>query len=81
MLKTKENTICPHCQGTRVVKNGLKANKTQNFLCRSCGKQFLGTYKYTRVNPNIKRLIISMLIMNTDIKDVEKVLGVSRQCV
>ncbi|WP_101359341.1 transposase-like zinc-binding domain-containing protein [Raineya orbicola] len=30
---------CPHCQGTNVVKNGRKKDETQNFLCKSCGKQ------------------------------------------
>ena len=34
---------CPCCQSSQVKKNGL-CKGVQLYKCRSCGKQFLGTY-------------------------------------
>ncbi len=42
-ITTKVN--CPHCQSAKVVKNGHKKDGTQNFLCKSCGKQLQSMYK------------------------------------
>jgi transposase-like protein len=49
---TKVN--CPHCQGTKVVKNGHKKDGTQNFLCKPCGKQFQQAYRYKGADPKTK---------------------------
>ena len=72
---------CPHCQGTKVSKNGYKSNGTQNFLCGTCDKQFQYLYVYNGANPRVKRLIVSMLLRNSGIRDIETVLKVSRSCV
>lgn len=32
---------CKFCASTRVVKNGMSREQTQNWLCRSCGKAFV----------------------------------------
>jgi IS1 family transposase len=76
---TKVN--CHHCQGTKVVKNGRKKDGTQNFLCKSCGKQFQQAYRYKGADPKIKHLIVSMLLRNSGIRDIATVLQVSRVCV
>jgi len=36
-------TKCPFCQSSRVKKNGLN-NGVQLYKCKSCGRQFLGSY-------------------------------------
>ncbi len=33
---------CPNCQDTKIVKNGNKKNKKQNYLCKTCKRQFIG---------------------------------------
>ncbi len=33
---------CPNCQSTKIVKNGNKKNKKQNYLCKTCKRQFIG---------------------------------------
>ena len=78
-ISTKVN--CPHCQGSNVVINGHKKGGTQNFLCKVCRKQFQFLYKNNGANPTIKHLIVSLLLRNSGIRDIEKVLKVSRQCV
>src|SRR5688572_17996702 len=72
---------CPHCQSSKVVKNGKKKNGAQNLLCRGCSKQFLATYRSKGANPAIQFLILRMLARNNGIRDIEQIVKVSRQCV
>jgi IS1 family transposase/transposase-like protein len=72
---------CPHCQSSKVVKNGKKKNGEQNLICRSCRKQFLSVYKNKGANPATKKLIIRLLERNNGIRDIEELLGISRRCI
>lgn len=81
MCEISTKVICPHCQGANVVKNGHKKDGTQNFLCKICRKQFQFFYKNNGANPRTKVLIISLLLRNSGIRDIETVLKVSRRCV
>jgi transposase-like protein len=74
MYKVLTKVNCPHCQGTKVVKNGHKKDGTQNFLCKPCGKQFQQAYRYKGADPKTKHLIVSMLLRNSSIRDIETVL-------
>ncbi len=33
---------CEHCQSTNVIKNGKDRNGNQRYLCKRCGKTFVG---------------------------------------
>ena len=81
MCEIKTKLSCPHCLSAKVVKNGQKAYKVQNFLCRNCKKQFLYSYQNNGANPSVKKLIVSMLLRNSGIRDIETILNVSRKCV
>ncbi|WP_187264824.1 IS1 family transposase [Pontibacter beigongshangensis] len=72
---------CPHCQSSKVVKNGKKRNGEQNLLCRSCGKQFQGRYRHPGADPAVKQLAIRLLERNSGIRDIEELLGISRRCI
>jgi len=72
---------CPHCQSSKVVKNGKKKNGAQNLLCQDCRKQFLATYQHKGADPAIRAMILRMLERNNGIRDIEQILKVSRQCV
>lgn len=72
---------CPHCQSSKVVKNGKKKNGQQNLLCRSCRKQFLGHYQKKGADPAVKSLVIRLLERNSGIRDIEDLLGISRKCI
>ncbi|RRD59173.1 hypothetical protein EII40_11090 [Tannerella forsythia] len=37
----------PNCQGTKVVKNGNQKNKKQNYLCKTCKRQFIDDHNLT----------------------------------
>ena len=72
---------CPHCQSSKIVKNGKKKNGQQNLLCRGCKKQFQLSYQYQGANPATKRLILRLLERNNGIRDIQALLGVSRKCI
>ncbi|WP_192825286.1 IS1 family transposase [Rufibacter sp. LB8] len=72
---------CPHCQSSKVVKNGKKKNGAQNLLCHSCRKQFQATYQYKGADPATKQLMVRLLERNNGIRDIEALLGVSRKCI
>ncbi|MBK0402174.1 IS1 family transposase [Adhaeribacter sp. BT258] len=72
---------CPHCQSSKIVKNGKKKNGAQNLLCRACGKQFQPVYQYKGADPGVKQTILRLLERNNGIRDIEQILGISRNCV
>ena len=72
---------CPHCFSAKVVKNGIKKNKAQNYKCTDCKKQFQSEYLYWGADISTKRKIIKMLVHGSGITDIANVLGVSKGCV
>jgi transposase-like protein/Fe2+ transport system protein FeoA len=43
-MKIKITLYCPDCQSTKIKKNGKKSYGKQNYLCKECGKQFIGDH-------------------------------------
>ena len=72
---------CPHCLGTKVVKNGLKKSGRQNYRCKGCGKQFQDEYLYWGAEQKNKELVSRMLIRGSGIRDIANVLTISTGCV
>lgn len=70
---------CPHCHCTKVVKNGKKRTGIQNFLCKSCKKQFQWEYFYQGANPMVKSQVKIALLHGSGIRDSCKVFGISPQ--
>ena len=63
------------------MKNGKKANGTQNYICKECSKQFLSSYKYHGADPRIQRWIKKALIRNVGVRDISWIFNVSCGCV
>lgn len=42
-MRFSEKRVCPFCGGTHVVKNGKRADGTQKYICRECGRNPLAT--------------------------------------
>ena len=63
------------------LKNGHKKDGTQNFMCLSCGKQFIGSYRYKGANPVIKGEMIRHLERNNGIRDTAILLQISPRTV
>nr|WP_162054661.1 IS1 family transposase [Pontibacter pamirensis] len=65
----------------KVVRKGVKRTGRQNFLCRGCGKLFQHAYQKTGCRPNVKLLVLHMLVRNCSIRDIKEVTDVQRQTV
>lgn len=68
---------CPHCESSKVKRNGKKPNGAQNFYCQGCRKQFQAIYAYPGADPRIKRLAIEMTLHGSGIRDISQVLRLS----
>ena len=78
-MKTTIIINCPKCGGMNIVRNGKKANETQNYLCKDCGRQFIAeharTYKGTLAG--IDEAIIRALVRGCGIRDTAIIFLVS----
>lgn len=77
----KQSMCCPHCLGSKVIKNGRKKNGTQTYLCQRCDKQFQEEYLYWGAERKNKNLVIRMLTRGSGIRDIAYVLRISTGCV
>ena len=81
MCEITIEVVCPHCHRAKVNKNGRKPSGTQSFICRLCKKQFQSEYIYNGTKLDTKKLIISLLLRNGGVRDIETILGVGRRYV
>jgi IS1 family transposase/transposase-like protein len=81
MCEINVQVKCPHCESARVKKNGAKANKVQNFYCYPCKKQFQMNYKNHGANPINRKLVRSMTMNSSGIRDIQRVTGISIVCI
>jgi transposase-like protein len=72
---------CPHCAGTDLRKNGKCTNGTQRYFCKSCQKQFRLDYRYNACKQGIKEKIIEMALNSSGVRDIGRVLGISKDTV
>jgi len=77
MCELKVKVKCPHCLSAKVVKNGKKPSGVQNFLCRSCGKQFQWEYLYQGAAPEVQAQMTRNLLHGSGIRDTAKVCSTS----
>ena len=70
---------CPHCHNTSIERNGRKGNGSQNYLCKTCKKQFVGDRekKYRGSLSWTAALIKSMFVRGSGVRDISAVLRVS----
>jgi len=79
MVKTEIR--CIHCGTKEVVKMGFQTNGTPKCKCKECMKIFQTEYLNKGSKPETKKLIIKMSLNSSGIRDISRVLGVSRNTV
>ena len=73
---------CPRCGETKVSKNGKTEAGKQKYLCtnRECtGQSFLQEYSQNGSKPGIDEQIIEMTANASGIRDIARVLKISKQ--
>ncbi len=70
---------CPNCQSLEIKKNGKKNNKKQNYICKSCGRQFLGDHalSYKGCHSKLNKKIELMTVRGIGIRDIAEIENVS----
>jgi len=70
---------CPGCRSTDIKKNGKKVSGKQNYLCKSCTRQFIGDHalSYKGCHSMLIHKILLMLVRGIGIKDVAEIERVS----
>ena len=70
---------CPSCDCEQIVKNGFIHNGKQNFLCKSCGRQFVLNQKNRMIEQGTKDLIDKLLLEKLPLAGIARVTGVSER--
>ena len=70
-MQLKITLYCPDCQSTNVKKNGRKPSRKQNYLCKDCGRQFIGGHalKYKGCHSSLTQKILPMPVRGVGISD------------
>lgn len=72
---------CTHCSSNDLVKNGHSPNGTQRWRCNRCKKSFRFAYRYNACKPGVKAVIIEMTLNGSGVRDIGRVLGISKDTV
>jgi transposase-like protein len=80
MIHQKE-LHCPSCSSNDLVKNGKSPNGTQRWCCNQCKKSFRFAYRYNACKPGIKDTIIEMTLNGSGVRDIGRVLMISKDTV
>ena len=78
-MKTTISIKCPKCGSENVVRNGKKAYKPQNYLCKDCGRQFIADHdrKYKGAMVWFTDAVKRALVRGCGIRDIAAILEVS----
>jgi transposase-like protein len=70
---------CPHCQSTKVKKNGKKQSRKQNYLCKNCGHQFIGDHAldYKGCHSSIIKRILLVIVRGIGVRGMSVIEGIS----
>ena len=72
---------CIHCESEEVVKNGKRTTEIQSLKRKNCGRCFQENYLNNGAKPETKRMIISMSVNGSGIRDISRVLKISKDTV
>jgi IS1 family transposase len=77
-MQIKITLRCPNCQSTKIKKNGKKINSKQNYMYKSCHRQFIGDHALSckGCHLEILRRILLMPVRGIGIRDVSVIEGV-----
>jgi len=76
-----EEIPCPDCSSLNIVKNGKTAQQKQRYLCKDCRRQFIRNYTYLGCVGAVRAMIVPLTMNGSGVRDIERVLLVSRYSV
>ncbi len=78
-MTIKITLYSPDCQSSKIKRNGNKSNKKQNYLCKSCSRQFIGNHalSYKGCHSDLTQKILKMLVRGVGIRDISEIENIS----
>lgn len=79
-----EKIKCPGCDTTNVIKSGTTSQGKQRYYCQNtdCQKKtFILDYQHNARKPGVKKHILAMTINGSGIRDIARVLSISKTTV
>ena len=71
---------CPRCSSERINKNGHHHGK-QNFVCKSCGRQFVESYEPKGYSNDVKQVCLKMYLNGMGFRGIERVTGINHNTI
>lgn len=68
-------TTCPHCQSSKIVKNGFTSYGKQNYRCYYCHRQ--AVERATATSFGLEELLNSLLLERVSLRAIARILKVS----
>ena len=70
--------ICPSCQAKEIKRNGHIHNGKQNYLCKSCGRQFVVNSTKHYVSEEERKMVDRLLLERISLAGICRVMKVSQ---
>jgi insertion element IS1 protein InsB len=71
---------CPSCDSKQVIKNGVTSSSgKQNYLCKSCGRQFVENPTHYCISDETKALIDRLLLEKISLAGIARAVQVSER--
>ena len=71
---------CPKCASIKISKNGHHHGK-QNYVCKSCGRQFVESYDPKGYSDDVKQLCLKMYLNGMGFRGIERVTGINHNTI
>lgn len=69
---------CPHCDCKPVVKNGITSSSgKQNYLCKTCGRQFVEDPEHYHIDQRKIELVDRLLLERISLAGIARAVEVS----
>lgn len=68
---------CPRCHSKDIIKNGSIHNKKQNFMCKTCKRQFVENPTNKRIPQETWELVDKLLLEKIPLAGIIRVTGIS----
>ena len=83
-MKCYQEIVYPCCRSNHIKKARRSESGTQRYRCADSicpTKTFMLDYKHKAYEPGVKKQIIDMTINSSGIRDISRVIGISKQTV
>ncbi len=72
-----ENSCCPKCNASNIIKSGFTSNKKQRYQCKKCNIRFIHNYSYNAYANSTNQNIVALIKEGCGIRGIARLLQIS----